>query len=166
MELLRFSIHFGLLLVPGLLVHRALRPRPWSAEEWIEGSCLGVALATLVGFWLAFVSVDFIPVAVAALGGIAVLLHVYQPREAAADAIERREHPVLWIAILLGLVAVSRYSVAVQTDLPPGWDPTFHLLLAGRIQETGQAIRDWRPFVDAALNYPIASHTLLAVLSS
>ena len=163
MELLRFSICFGLLLVPGLLLHRALTPRPWSAEDWIEGTGLGLGLLTLVGFWASFLSVELIPIAVAALGVAAGLLAIRRAHPAAATPLD---HPAAWLAVLLVLVAVSRYAVAVQTTLPPGWDPTFHLLLASRIQESGQIIHDWRPFADAALNYPTASHTLLAVLSN
>ena len=52
-------------------------------ESWIEGSGLGLALFTLVGFWVAHISVQWIPwaLAVCALMGIAANL-VAAPRPA------------------------------------------------------------------------------------
>ena len=67
---------------------------------------------------------------------------------------------------MLLVVAVSRTWIALLSELPPGWDPSFHLLLAGKIQQTDAVISDWRPFADISLNYPIGSHVALVALAN
>ncbi|OGV73206.1 MAG: hypothetical protein A3K19_30430 [Lentisphaerae bacterium RIFOXYB12_FULL_65_16] len=49
--------------------------------------------------------------------------------------------------------------------LPPGFDPTYHLLLA-KIIRTREAIPpDWQPFEGVARNYPCALHNVLALMN-
>ena len=165
MELTRFLIYFGLLLLPGFMLWRELGDRSDPLEDGIEGVSLGFALLAVVGYWVAFVSVSLIPIAVVAFFGIAVLAHVYLPRAETGEAPRGLAHPRLLLASVLAVVAISRYALAVQSDLPLGWDPTFHLLLAGKIQQTNRVIDDWRPFADLTLNYPIGPHIMLAALS-
>ena len=165
MELTRFLIYFGLLLLPGFMLWRELGDRGDALEDGIEGVSLGFALLAVVGYWVAFVSVSWIPIAVVAFFGIAVLAHVYLPRAEPEEAPRGLAHPGLLLGIVLLVVAISRYAPSVQTDLPLGWDPTFHLLLAGKIQQTNRVIDDWRPYADLTLNYPIGPHILLAALS-
>jgi hypothetical protein len=69
------------------------------------------------------------------------------------------------LIVVLLIVAVSRYAIALPQTLPKGWDPTFHMILAGKIQRSQHAISDWTPFEPVTLNYPTGSHTLLVVLS-
>jgi uncharacterized membrane protein len=70
------------------------------------------------------------------------------------------------LAVILLIVGISRYCVALPEQLPDGWDPAFHMILARKIQLAQHAIYDWKPFADVSLNYPIGSHLLIVVLSA
>ncbi len=71
------------------------------------------------------------------------------------------------LAMVLLLLLVG----GLQTDslrhqiVPPGWDSSFHLLLAKKIALSGRIIRDWQPFQNATLNYPIGSHLLIVLFA-
>lgn len=68
------------------------------------------------------------------------------------------------LAVLL-LVLASRLLLVPLHPLPPGWDPSFHLLLAGRVLESNRLIADWQPFSPTLLNYPLGLHLWLAALA-
>ncbi len=67
--------------------------------------------------------------------------------------------------LLLLLVIVLQGAVVTRSLLPRGWDPTFHLLLAKKIALSDHLIRDWMPFDNAALNYPIGSHFMIVLFA-
>jgi len=71
-----------------------------------------------------------------------------------------------WMAVVLLLVAITRYAVALPDILPMGVDPPIFLILAQKIQLAQHAARDWLPFDSAALNFPAGAPTLVAILSS
>jgi hypothetical protein len=68
---------------------------------------------------------------------------------------------VIAAALYVGIRAVA-LSVA---EYPLGGDPSYHLVLADKILRSGRIIADWTPFETTELNYPIASHLLLAVIA-
>jgi hypothetical protein len=68
--------------------------------------------------------------------------------------------------IILALLAVSRFFLTVVHTWPPGWDPSFHLILARKVAMANGMIYDWTPFENVPLNYPLGSHFLLVAMSS
>jgi hypothetical protein len=54
----------------------------------------------------------------------------------------------------------------VSDVLPPGWDSSFHLILAKKLALSGRMIFDWEPFENIALNYPLGSHILVAIVAA
>ncbi|MEW9805688.1 hypothetical protein ABUE31_06820 [Mesorhizobium sp. ZMM04-5] len=70
-----------------------------------------------------------------------------------------------WLVIVIALVLVTRLLPTQWHVLPPGWDSTFHLLLAKKILTAQGMIYDWLPFEAAGLNYPVGSHLLIAEFS-
>ena len=64
------------------------------------------------------------------------------------------------------LIAIFYAIPVFSTDFPIGWDPTFHCLLARKIQYSGQLATTWQPFEQIALNYPLGIHAFIAGLAS
>ncbi len=150
-----------LILVPGIWLAGALSLGKDRVETYTCGSCLGLALAVYVASVSSFFDLRwFYPIwAVTALVCLAV--RWFSPPK--YDQGRKNK----WIILILFLVAAARFSIALPKPLPEGpYDPTFHLILAGKIQQTQHAIHDWQPFDSVALNYPTGSHTLLVVLST
>jgi hypothetical protein len=69
------------------------------------------------------------------------------------------------LVLLLMLIVVLQTHSVRQQSVPPGFDPSFHLLLAKKIALSDGIIRDWQPFENAALNYPLGSHFLIALFA-
>jgi hypothetical protein len=164
LELLRFLAGASIIAVPGILFALGLRMgRDW-LETSIHGSCLGLAgavyLATLIShFDLRW----FYPVWAAI--GLSLLVFLLKTRP--TGPIDKADRSIRqWMILILLIVAASRYAIALPQVLPQGWDPTFHTILARKIQLTSQAISDWTPFESIPLNYPTGAHTLVAVLST
>jgi hypothetical protein len=65
-------------------------------------------------------------------------------------------------AALLPLVFISRSIPLFFSDVPLGYDPSFHTLIAQKILDSGTIPSDWLPFEPVKLNYPVGSHLLLA----
>jgi len=66
---------------------------------------------------------------------------------------------------VLGLIAIFYAIPVLSTDFPIGWDPTFHCLLARKIQYSGQLAATWQPFEQIAVNYPLGMHAFIAGLA-
>src|SRR5208283_28627 len=73
--------------------------------------------------------------------------------------------PRVALALILPAVVILQTDAIMHQLVPLGWDPSFHLLLAKKIALSDHLIRDWLPFEDAALNYPIGSHLLIALFA-
>ena len=67
------------------------------------------------------------------------------------------------LVLLLLLIALVEIASVRRQVVPPGFDPSFHLLLAKKIALTNHIIRDWQPFENATLNYPLGSHYLIVL---
>jgi hypothetical protein len=80
---------------------------------------------------------------------------------------EARQPWDVWVPVLLALVGAIRFAIVLPRVLPEGaYDPTFHLIIAQKIQITQHAMYDWEPFEKANLYYPSGVHTLIVVLSA
>jgi hypothetical protein len=150
-----------LILIPGIWLASALSLGKDTIERWTYGSCLGLALATYLASVISHFHLQwFYPLWTAT--AFACLLARWRSR-----AIIQRGPNSRWIILILTLVAIARFGIALPQPLPEGqYDPTVHLILAGKIQQTQHAIHDWLPFESVALNYPTGSHTLIVVLSA
>ncbi|MGD0541210.1 MAG: hypothetical protein ABSB33_06825 [Tepidisphaeraceae bacterium] len=160
-ELLCFVGGSLLILVPGIWLAGALSLGRDRVERWTYGSCIGLALAAYLASAISYFDLRwFYPVwAAAALACLAARWF--------SQAKYRQSLKSKWIVVILLLVAAARFGIALPQPLPEGpYDPTVHLILAGKIQQTQHAIHDYLPFDSVALNYPTGSHTLLVVLSA
>lgn len=69
--------------------------------------------------------------------------------------------------LLCGILMMIRLFPLTAYPEPRGFDPWFHLLIAQKIVNSGAAVTDWLPFAPIdTVNYPIAMHALMAVMSS
>ncbi len=160
-ELLCFVGGSLLILIPGIWLAGALSLGKDNIERWTYGSCLGMALALYLASAISHFELRWFYPLWAALAFACLIARWRSPAK-----IERTANGKGIVLILL-LVAVSRFGVALPQPLPEGsFDPTFHLILAGKIQQTQHSISDWSPFDSVALNYPTGSHTLLVVLAA
>jgi hypothetical protein len=150
-----------LILIPGIWLAGALSLGKDTIERWTYGSCLGLALAVYLASIIShFNLLWFYPL----WTGASLFCLVFRWRSPAKIRLELKDK---WIIPILILVAAIRFGIALPQPLPEGqYDPTVHLILAGKIQQTQHAIHDWLPFESVALNYPTGSHTLLVVLSA
>lgn len=162
LEILIFALAVLALVAPGLalaakLAAPAKLPR---TEAAIDGSVLGLALAVVVGFLLSYVrlSLFFLPW-LAGLGWGLVFLIKSKRGEGRPAANGGKA-----LAALLLLVGVSRLAPTFFHVLPPGFDPSFNLLLAKKLYLSQRLFSDWTPFAPNGLNYPLGSHVLLAEL--
>jgi hypothetical protein len=160
-ELTRFLIGALILIIPGVLLATAGRVgRNW-LETAIHGSCLGLGLAVFLASAISHFDLRWFYVVWAGVGVLSLILVLKRRSPPAANEPTSR-----WMILILLLVASSRFAIALPQDLPDGWDPSFHCILARKIQLLHHSISDWMPFESVALNYPTGSHTLVAVLST
>jgi len=147
--------------LPALCAVSRLWPDRDVLDRWIWAGLAGLGAAIYLAVAASYAQLYlFFPLWIAAAAA-AVVAWVRSPRRAALTG------PIDRTALLVFVVcAVPRFVVAAAHELPPGWDPTFHLVLARKILTTAHAIHDWAPFEDIALNYPTGSHTLVAVFAA
>jgi hypothetical protein len=160
-EFLCFALGSLIVLIPGIWLAGALSIGNDRVERWTYGSCLGLALGVYLASVISYFDLRwFYPIwAAFALGCLGARWFSHPTY--------RQRAKNTWIIVILLIVAVSRFGIALPQPLPEGpYDPTFHMILAGKIQQTQHAIHDWEPFEPVALNYPTGSHTLLVVLSA
>ncbi len=151
------------LLVPGACLWALLFPEESIFERCIWGSVCGLAFAVYIAFVLAYWRLSLFWMVWAALSvGVAALVALRYLRNQSSLP----PWGVTKLALLiLSLVAISRFVPTLIHDWPPGWDPSFHLILARKVELADRMIYDWTPFENVALNYPLGSHFLLVVLS-
>jgi len=165
MELIWFLGGSLVLLVPGVWLAGGIGIGVDQVERWAYGSCLGLALSVYFASLISRIDLrGFYPVwGIFAMGCLSFRITKGAKHAISQSPLEKNRV----ILIVLVLVAVSRFGAALPQPLPEGsYDPTTHLVLAGRIQETQHSISDWEPFEPVALNYPTGSHTLIVVLSA
>lgn len=147
-------------------------PRSEGYVRVAVGVALTLALWTVGAWWLGFVRqlhAVSIWCGLVVLGGLlAGVLTSMRQDASKGGACEngsgrsRKVAAAVWLALALG--GVVRAALVGSWTLPPGWDPSFHLLLASRVAETGGLLTSWQPYEPIRLNYPLAAHALLAGL--
>jgi hypothetical protein len=156
LELLRLLGGTLVLMIPGILLAGGLGLGRDRLERWTHGGCLGLALAVYIASAISQFNLHGFYPAWAIITAIAVARF----RRRGIGEIDRG------MILVLLIVAATRYAIALPQILPKGWDPTFHMILARKIQITQHAIWDWSPFESARLNYPTGSHVLVVVISA
>jgi hypothetical protein len=152
----------AVLTIPGIFLWRTVFPDHDLVDRLAWGATAGLALAVLIAFYVSLFRLSlFWPLwmGVVALSLLFALLGSSRRQATAEDGTPWR------LALLLAMVAVSRFAPTFFRDIPLGWDPSFHLLLAKKLLVTDKLFYDWTPFETVSLNYPLGSHLLLAVLS-
>lgn len=148
------------LALPGILALACLpayRGRP--ATSWILGSILGLATAstlqTVVSYW-ALSSFHAVWIVIS----LATLLGWWKSGRPALWA--RPDRLDLTVGTVLFALAAIRAVLILRNELPNGWDPSFHCILAENIYQRNGMIFDWKPFEDISLNYPVAGFVGIA----
>ena len=152
------------LLIPGACLWDLLFPEQTIFERCTWGSVCGLAIAIYIAFVLAYWRLSLFWMAWAALS-LAVAALALRQHLRSAKSPQRLGVTRLALTIL-ALLAVSRFFLTVVHTWPPGWDPSFHLILARKVAMANGMIYDWTPFENVPLNYPLGSHFLVVVLSS
>src|SRR5580700_1421910 len=151
------------LLVPGACLWDLLFPEESIFERCVWGSVCGLAFAVYVAFVLAYWRLSLFWIGWAVLSvGVATLAVYRHLRNGSSLNRLGVTKPVL---LILGLVAISRFVPTLIHEWPPGWDPSFHLILAKKVAMADGMIYDWTPFENVPLNYPLGSHFLLVLIS-
>lgn len=164
MELIRFLAGILVVLIPGICLARHFSLGNNFLERCANGSSLGLALAVFLASAASYIDLRwFYPLwACVAVIAVGLWIKTFSRQTRGGDSAAQ----VLMLVVLL-VVAVSRFALALPLQLPPGsLDPTFHLILAKKIQITQHAIDDWSPFANVKLNYPTGSHVLIVVLAA
>ena len=163
-ELARFCAAVAILSVPGILGARLLVPSLPALERWILGATVGLAAAVFLAFVLSYARLSlFYPVWLLAS---AILLIVWYRRRRSPRTSFVPSPASMILAIVLALVASSRFGATFLDVLPPGWDSCFHLILAKKLALAGRMVTDWEPFENISLNYPLGSHVLVAITAA
>ncbi len=144
-------------------------PDDSAAEQVGWGSVLGFGAAAYVAYVCAFAYLSWFYLLWGAILIISARTFVgrwarlrLQWREVAGRAVTPTN--IAMVLVLLLVAGLQTDSLRSQI-VPPGWDSSFHLLLAKKIALSGRIIRDWQPFQNATLNYPTGSHLLIVLFA-
>ena len=152
----------AVLTIPGIFLWSVVFPDHDLVDRLTWGATAGLALAVLIAFYVSLLRLSlFWPLWMGVVVLSLLLAWLRSPRRQSPA----RDRTQFWLALLLAVVAVSRFAPTFFRDIPLGWDPSFHLLLAKKLLLTDKLIYDWTPFETVALNYPLGSHLLIVVLS-
>src|SRR5208283_335513 len=162
---LLFVLGLVLVAAPGFSCWTILFPDDSPAQRIAWGSVLGIAAAVYVAHLCSFVHLSWFYYVWAGLLALSVCAFLWSRNQRGLGPVPSSDltfgsSPGLTVSLvlLLLLVVVLQGVVVMRSPVPRGWDPTFHLLLAKKIALSDHVIRDWMPFDNAALNYPIGSH--------
>jgi hypothetical protein len=163
--IIQLKILFFLLLlqVPWMFIFCVIFKRRSLKNNIFLGLCGGLAASitslyifaalgsfSLVPYWLLFT-------------WVVSLIVLFKQRALFKNIKSEKATYLFWS--VLALIAVFYAIPVFSTDFPIGWDPTFHCLLARKIQYSGQLATTWQPFEQIAVNYPLGIHTFIAGLA-
>jgi hypothetical protein len=150
------------LAIPGIFLWRAVFPEHDLVDRLTWGASAGLALAVLLAFYTSLFRLSrFWPLW---LGVVALSLLLAWLRSPLPPS-PAQPHTWFWLALLLAMVAVTRFAPTFFHEMPLGFDPSLHLMLAKKVLLTDKLIYDFTPFETIPLNYPLGSHLLVGVLS-
>lgn len=158
-----------LLLLPWVLLVRALFPQ-WTLRQSLVVGCAGGLAATItLGHLLAsFGRLELLFYFLPAVLLVAAVIVLRRSR-ALGRALEELLGPKastaasVWFTVVLATIAGMELIPALTNTLPLGWDPSFHAILAEKIRLSGALSVDWTPFEEIPLNYPQGTHLLMAL---
>jgi len=165
LELLRFAGAIAVLALPGVLALGLLAPAASVLERWVLGTTAGLAAAVFLAFVLAYAKLALFYPAWAIVAG-SLLVASWRRSKPRPTLFARPAGAVAILTVVLAIVAATRFGVTFWDELPPGWDPCFHLILAKKLALSGRMIFDWEPFENIPLNYPLGSHVLVAIVAA
>lgn len=155
-----------ILLAPGILWSWTC----WPAESWVERLAVGLALGFAFQMHLAAllaagpgitaVSVLLVTLAGLLLAGL-LAWRMRAPSRRKSD-LDRRGSLAL-VGLLVVVTIIPMLPLAVH-QVPQGWDPSFHSLLASTTVDTGR-LPTWAPYEPIPLNYPYGPHVMIAEVS-
>jgi hypothetical protein len=151
-----------LLVLPGILITAAFRRERAFGENLLLGNLLGISLVVHLGHSLGRISLEYFPHLLAALYVVSALALLLRRKGGPRFAFGPVSPALL---ILLLLVFSSRYVPLLLSTLPPGIDPSFHLVIAKKIAVENALPRDWHPFESIPLSYSTGLHLFLAMIS-
>lgn len=138
----------GVLALASLSAYRQQKP-----ACWILGSVLGLAVASVLqviaSYW-------YLSSFTTLWCGVSAVALVAWWRSGRGSLLARPSPHDLTLCCLLLTLAAVRIAFILRNELPHGWDPSFHCLLAENIFQNNAMVFDWRPFEDISLNYPVA----------
>jgi hypothetical protein len=154
---------------PGIVIAWACFRNLYLAERLLLGSVLGTGIFIYFSYLFKSASLSFIIAYLFIAYSSCIILIIYLKARrgaAAASSLAPSDKPtLLTLTALLIIVYLSRLIPLYFSELPIGWDPTFHLILAKKILLTNTLPVDWQPFESVKLNYPLGSHLLVSALS-
>ena len=148
------------LLCPWTLVALRLLPQRGFYDRVLAGLVGGLAATVALGYalammgWLGYFRVVY---------GAAWIAAVWMLVGAAPKV--RWPDGIGWMASALGAAVFAQAVPVFSTEYPMGWDPTFHLILARKILESGALCADWGPFEPIPVNYTQGLHVLVAIVA-
>ncbi len=162
---LLFLLGLLLVIVPGICCWTIFFPNDSIEERVAWGSVLGFSAAVYIAYVCALVRLGCFYPAWAVIVILSVSSLMRRSRLAPGDRNGLVAGPNATLAWLLLVVVIFQIASVMRQVIPPGFDPAFHVLLAKKIALTGRIIRDWQPFEDSTLNYPLGSHFLIALFA-
>ena len=142
--LLIFLVSSLALLLPGVCLWDLLFPEDSIFERCVWGSVCGLAFAVYIAFVLAYFRLSLFWIVWGALSLVVVTLAV--GRRLRNTSPQQRLGVTGLELVILGVLAITRFLPTVIHEWPPGWDPSFHLILARKIAMADGMIYDWMPF--------------------
>ena len=142
------------LALPGILTlasFPAYRGRPMAS--WVLGAVLGLATASILQVIVSHWALSSFHGVWTAISLAALFWWWKNGRPALWSPPDRLD---LTVGGVLFVLAAIRAVLILRNELPNGWDPSFHCILAEKIYQKNAMIFDWRPFEDISLNYPVA----------
>jgi hypothetical protein len=132
------------------------------------GLALGLALQTHVVALLAagpgITATSVVVVTLVALALAAALVWRTRPPRVARRKGGATPASALPLVALLAVIAAVRLAPLAFQQVPMGWDPSFHSLLASMTVTTGR-LPTWAPYEPIPLNYPYGPHTFIAEIT-
>lgn len=153
------------LLAPGLIWAWRCYPSPDGGVRLAVGFALGLAFQIHICALLA-AGPGITALSVAAATGaalvVAAILAWKLPARRHKEGQGRRR--AIELAALVAAVAVPRLAPLAMQQMPQGWDPSFHSLLASVVLASHQ-LPSWSPYERIPLNYPYGPHVFIAEIS-
>lgn len=156
-----------LLVAPGLIWAWWCYPAPDAVTRLAVGLGIGVAFQMHISALLAAgPGITGVSVAAATVcGGALATVLAWRSRRPRIPRLSRRT--VALSAQIAGVVAATttlRLVPLAFQEIPRGWDPSFHSLLASTTVATGR-LPTWAPFEPIPSNYPYGPHVLMAQIT-